>query len=343
MFRYACIVYSFAFVLFSGVMVSAQIDPRNGSISGRVSISGKPAVNKKVNAVGGKQEGGSSGLIGGRPDQQETFSALTDGDGRYRITGLPAGTFAVEAQMPAYVDEKKSGERIITLDRSEQVENIDILLVRGGVITGRITDSAGTPLIAKKVRLQRAQDGTTNDQSATINGFGFNPDFAETDDRGIYRAFGLPTGKYIVSAGSGTFGDQSQKYPLTYHPDATDEKEATKIEVKEGGEVTGVDIRIGSEKGIYEAVGRVVDAESGAPVARASLLCSRIEEPGESPVHSSANTTSDEQGNFRFTGLPTGKYSVSITPDFLGPKQGEYFTEEVTFRIADTNVSGVEV
>src|SRR5262245_14499186 len=299
MFRYACVVYSFVFILFFGVTVFAQIDPRNGSISGRVTVGGKPAVNKKVNAVGGKQEGGSSGLISGRPDQQETFSALTDGDGRYRITGLPAGTFTVEAQMAAYVDEKKPGERLITLDRSEQVENIDILLVRGGVITGRIIDSTGNPLIAKKVRLQRAQDGTANDQSATINGFGFTPDFAETDDRGIYRAFGLPAGKYIVSAGSGIFGDMSQKYSLTYHTDASDEKAATRIEVKEGGEVTGVDIRIGSEKGIYEAVGRVVDAETGAPVPRASLICSRIEEPGESPVHSSATTTSDEQGNFR--------------------------------------------
>ncbi|MCI0662908.1 MAG: carboxypeptidase regulatory-like domain-containing protein [Acidobacteria bacterium] len=346
MFRYACIVNSFAFVLHFSVLAIAQtggIDPRNGSISGRVTISGKPVVNKKVNAVGGKQEGSTSGLIDGRPDQQETFSALTDGDGRYRITGLPAGTFTVEAQMAAYVDEKKPGSRSITLDRSEQVEKNDISLVRGGVITGRITDSTGNPLIAKKVRLQRAQDGTAGDQNATINGFGLNPDIAETDDRGIYRAFGLPAGKYIVSAGSGIFGDGSNKYPLTYHLDETDEKQATRIEVKEGSEVTGIDIRIGSEKGTYEALGRVIDAETGVPVPRASLVCSRIEESGESPVHSSANSNSDEQGNFRFTGLLTGKYSISITPDFLGPKQGEYFTEEATFRIADTNVSGVEV
>src|SRR5215475_7259036 len=151
MYRFACFIHSFALILFFNVIVCAQADPRNGSISGRLIISGKPAVNKKINVVGGKQE---------------TFSALTDSDGRYRITGLPAGTFTVEAQMAAYVDEKKSGSRSrsITLDRSEQAENIDLSLVRGGVITGRITDSTGHPLIAMKVRLQLAQEEIARDQ-----------------------------------------------------------------------------------------------------------------------------------------------------------------------------------
>jgi|SRR5262245_1432763 len=346
MYRFACFIYSLALVLFFNVIVCAQADPRNGSISGRLTISGKPAVNKKINVVGGKQEDGSSGMINGRPGQQESFSALTDSDGRYRITGLPAGTFTVEAQMAAYVDEKKSGSRArsITLDRSEQVENIDLSLVRGGVITGRITDSTGRPLIAMKVRLQLAEEESARDQNLrAMQGFSLYSEFAETDDRGIYRAYGLPAGKYILSAGSGIFGDVSQKYPLTYHPDATDDKQATRIEVKEGSEVTGVDIRIGSERGTYEAVGRVIDAESGEPVPRASLMCFRIQEPGESPVQSSANATSDAQGNFRFAGLPSGNYSVSFSPDFLSTSQGEYYTEETTFRIADTNLAGVEV
>jgi len=342
MYRFACFIHSFALILFFNLIVCAQADPRNGSISGRLIISGKPAVNKKINVVGGKQEDASSGLINGRPGQQETFSALTDSDGRYRITGLPAGTFTVEAQMAAYVDEKKSGSRSrsITLDRSEQVENIDLSLVRGGVITGQVTDSTGHPLIAVKVKLQLAQE---DQNPRTTPGISLYTEFFETDDRGIYRAYGLTAGKYILSVGSGIYGDVSQKYPLTYHPDATDDKQATRIEVKEGSEVTGVDIRIGSERGTYEAVGRVIDAETGEPVPRASLMCYRVQEPGESPVQSSANATSDAQGNFRFAGLPSGNYSVSFSPDFLSTRQGEYYTEETTFRIADTNLAGVEV
>jgi Carboxypeptidase regulatory-like domain len=342
--HYACITYIFALVLSLDLLVCAQTDPRTGSVSGRVTINGKPAANKKINITGENSSDGAFDFSIGRPEGGQSYSAMTDGDGRYRITGLPAGTFTLEAQLPAYVDEKKSGsrQRSITLDRGEQVENVDLSLVRGGVITGRITDSKGNPLIAKQVRLQIVKEEGARDVNLIQAVPGLN-DFFETDDRGIYRAYGLPEGKYLVSVGSGVFGDVSHKYPLTYHPDATDEKQATIIDVREGSEATGIDIRIVSETETYEALGRVIDADTGEPVPQASLVCIKTEESGAAPENLSKNAVSDAQGNFRFTGLPSGRYSVSLSPEFFSSKPGEYYTEENNFSIAGSNLSGVEV
>jgi len=355
--RSAWLVSFFSCVFFLNSIVCAQTgvpDPRNGSISGRITINGKPAVYKKVNAIESNPEVESSGIFLAGPGQSQTYSALTDADGRYRITGLPEGTFTVEAKMAAYVGEKKSGSRSrpVTLDRGEQVENIDLSLVRGGVISGRVTDSKGYPLIAKKVRLQRVQDAVENADPflqgiQVLRGLisiSNNLEDFETDDRGIYRAYGLPAGTYIISMGSGSYGDASYKYPLTYHPAVTDDKHATRIKVEEGSEVTGVDIQIGSARSTYEAVGKVIDAETELPLPRAPIVCYlQNEDSGEAPVNYQTNAITDERGNFRFSGLPSGRYVVSISPDFLQSRQSDYYTEGAIFRIVDANVSELEI
>ena len=77
----------------------------------------------------------------------------------------------------------------------------------------------------------------------------------DTDDRGVYRFYGLPAG---VSSQRGRRGISGRAYHnnfRTYYPDATDQSQAKIIEVKEGAEVTNIDIRLGVGKDTYEAVG----------------------------------------------------------------------------------------
>jgi Carboxypeptidase regulatory-like domain len=345
--RLASFFLSIIFILLLSLTVCAQTQtrdsiPGNASISGRVTIGGNPAVNKKVTVAEMKTQGESAGisLEGLDPDGGEAFSALTDADGRYRVTGLPAGNYSVKVELAAYVPEKQGSERsrTIALDKDEVAENVDFSLVRGGVLTGRVTDSEGKPLIARLVRLQNVQGG----QKSEVIG-PFDNDMFQTDDRGVYRLYGLPAGRYIVSVGSASFGNASHKYPLTYHPDVTDEKQATVIEVKEGSEITGVDIRLGSVKTTYEAIGKVIDADTGSPVAKASLICFGSSESGGGPLGSNAMANTDAQGNFRFAGLPPGHYTVAISPDFLIFGQGEYYSEDAKFQITNGNISGVEV
>ena len=116
------------------------------------------------------------------------FRSTTDQDGKYRITNVTPGTYEVIPASPAYVATE--GRKSLIVGKNETVENIDIALERGGVITGKVTDADGHPVIEETVYV-----AATKAQRL--------PYFREvrTDDRGIYRAYGVPPGGYKVSAG----------------------------------------------------------------------------------------------------------------------------------------------
>jgi hypothetical protein len=172
----------------------------------------------------------------------------------------------------------------------------------------------------------------------------FMYEMSETDDRGVYRLYGLPPGRYVICAGGEGWGDPFRggggKFPRTYHPDTTDEKQARVIEIKEGSEVTDVDIRFGSARKTYEAAGRVVDKETGKPVPRSYVSCSSKPEKDGSISGYSTNAIADGQGAFKLSGLLPGRYQAMIM-DVLG--ETGYTSEAAEFEIADDNVSGVEL
>jgi hypothetical protein len=268
----------------------------------------------------------------------------TDGDGRYLVGGLAEGRYVVSAMLKAFVTADNSSNfslnRWVNLDEGEAREKIDFALIRGGVMTGKVIDDEGAPLIARRVQLYRVDE---QGQKGYYEGPFMNEMF-ETDDRGVYRLFGLPPGRYIISAGGEGGGNPTRggggKFALTYHPDTTDEKQARVIEIKEGSDVTDIDIRFGSARKTYEAAGRVVDRETGKPVPRINVSGWSIVEAGGSSSVFSTTAIADLQGAFKLSGLPPGRYQAEAM-DGLG--ETGYTSDPVDFEITNDNVSGVEV
>src|SRR5215831_4855865 len=333
----------------SGARANAQTPqrdnrPRTASVSGRVTIAGKPAANAVITVVETNLKPGAGESELRIPLQAKTRS---DSDGRYLVGGLAEGRYVVSAMLNAFVAAGGSGNqelsRTVSLDEGEAREKMDFALIRGGVMTGKVVDNEGAPLIAKRIQLY------------TVDGQGQKRDYqgrfmyemyemAETDDRGVYRLYGLPPGRYVIFAGGEGWGDPFRggggKFPRTYHPDTTDEKQARVIEVKEGSEVTDVDIRFGSARKTYEAAGRVVDKETGKPVPRSYVSCSSKPEKDGSGSGYSTNAITDGQGGFKLSGLPPGRYQAMIMED-LG--ETGYTSEAAEFEITDDNVNGVEL
>lgn len=321
--------------------------PRNCSISGRVIIGGNPAFNKTILVAELRAPGGggsihiSNDAFAGDAIVQ---SLKTDADGRYQVANLRAGNYEVRVQADAYVAEKRSDlrQRHVTLDDGEAAENVDFALVRGGVITGRVIDAAGHPLIAHRLQVHPVREDGQREPPHDFP----NHEAFETDDRGIYRLYGLHAGRYRLSvggAGYSPFGAPANKYPVTYHPDTTDEKQAKIIEVKEGAEVTEVDIRLGAKKTTYTVAGRVLDAENNQPLAQVRLMCFGRGGSDAAPVGFNGTATTDVKGNFRLDGLPSGQYSIQLTPSFGSFVQSEHYLEQTKFEIKDADLSGVEI
>jgi hypothetical protein len=248
--------------------------PRTASISGRVTVGGAPAANALVMVaeVDPKLKNWWPVKSFNMPEQRAFIKARTDGDGRYRVTRLTEGSYMIRALSKAYTSPRNSSDfgasRSITLDEGESRDDVDIAMVRGGVITGRVSNAEGMALIGGGLQLL-SLDEKGNSRSES----GYQMEW-RTDDRGVYRIYGLPAGRYLLSAGGeGGYGLANRILPRTFYPDVTDQKQAKIIEVKEGAEVTDIDIRLGAAKNTYEATGRVIDAETGQPLPEVSVGC----------------------------------------------------------------------
>jgi 5-hydroxyisourate hydrolase-like protein (transthyretin family) len=324
-----------------------DLRPRNCSIYGRVTINGQPAVNVQISIAEAPNNRNQPELIRQSPDGsigKTVFSVRTDTDGRYRQTNLPNGRYVIRAASRAFVSADGSQEgnelKTVTLDPGESRDNLDFALVRGGVITGQITDSEGRPVIAQSALLFRVipqPNGQPQIQQARGE-FGES----QTDDRGIYRIYGLPPGNYVIGAGGNRDYFSSGKYAQTFYPEASDEKQAKIIQVKTGEEVTGINLRLGSSGKTFEVVGRVVDAETGKPVPNVDVSCQKVsDEQSAEDSDSSGSGRTDRLGNFRITGLKPGKFGTAIHAPWQ--ETIDFYAEPATFEITDGDVSGVEI
>ncbi len=317
------------------------------SVTGQIKIGETPARGVSVSLVAGDR----------RTNTEAMTRVTTDADGRYKFTNLAAGNFRVTVLSPGYIvfgtsDLVRNGQQVV-LKEGEAVERIDFTLTRGGVITGKVVNSNNRPVIGEGVNLSTVDDAGQQTPFNPPNGAGG----LRTDDRGVYRVYGLPPGKYLVSAGQADgrgggpgFMAASRAHIRTFHPEATDVSQATPITVEAGKEVSEIDIRLTSLE-TFAAVGRVIEAESGNPVVGVLIGHSSVRTGGRGQmpapqmpqIPGGTDGMSGEEGAFRIEGLARGRYSVYVAQDSQNPATTEYYSEPTTFEITGSDATGLEI
>lgn len=306
--------------------------PANSVITGRLTIKGEPAPHIVVLLLNQEQ-------FNNRPTVAQT---TTDADGRYRLSDLAAGNYAVQPRAPAYIASGNNSffgaQKSVKLEAGETVNDVDFTLVRGGVITGRVIDAEGKPLISEQIRLSPADE---NKYTGSLGALAFR---FRTDDRGIYRLYGVPPGRYVVSAGSERqefiMGVSGQLYrSQTFHPNAITRAEAKIIEVGEGSEITGTDIVLAAPQPTFQATGRVVDAITGEPVAGAVITYGRVDE-GYFSGTGSDNRPTDAEGRFTLESLKSGEYGAFLY-NYRIPDNN--YSNVTRFTIKDGDANGLEI
>ena len=307
------------------------------SISGRVTIDGKAVAGITVAATTS-----SSPL-----DNRTVAKATTDDDGNYQLTGLAAGQFTIMPLAKAFVVQtsgayKQPGQSI-TVAEGETITKIDFALVRGGVITGRITDTEGRPVIGERVNVV-AKNTPDTGRPVTM----FDGPRNRTDDRGIYRVYGLSPGNYTVSigqaAGTGNvaiMGMGGSQYTKTFYPGVSEEARATILEINEGTEISNIDIVAGKSGRGFSVSGRVVDADSGQPVANVFVVHSSLNEGTQQlgGINFSGSQT-DANGKFRLENVQPGHYAAYM---FATGEGTTSYSDQTPFDVTDGDVSGVEI
>ena len=68
---------------------------------------------------------------------------VTGADGKFRLTGIPAGAYVVVAEATGYVAARS---KRATLTLGQNLGGLELVLRRGGFVAGRVTDQRGTPV-----------------------------------------------------------------------------------------------------------------------------------------------------------------------------------------------------
>jgi len=266
--------------------VARPVQSATGKISGRVSSNaGRPVKYARVELH----------------RVAETYFAFaaetrTDAHGNFTFEGVAPGTYVLRASQIGFFspDPERAFTDPVELLAGQHVQDLDLRLIAGGAITGRIADEEGDPVIAAEVIALRFQ----------ANGELIHHANAQTDDRGVYRLFGLPPGHYVISVRLPDHG-RSRRWTLRYFPGVLSREEAARISVSEGQEVEGIDITFKPVKGA-RLMGRVILEKDGRPV-RARLTLS-----GQDLLTLSTHT--DSAGRYEFLDIPLGQHHVSVEP-----------------------------
>jgi hypothetical protein len=308
------------------------IKPNTDVITGRVVAGDQPAARVMV----GLLRTGYNNYVSDR-----TFPKVaTNAEGRFRIEQVPAGSFSLSVNAPGYVAEARPGfyvpSKPILVSEGETVEVPDIGLTRGGVITGKVLDQAGKPLIEQHVNVWRLdQRGQKSNWHPSDSG-----NVMMTDDRGVYRVFGLAEGRYLISAGlEQQLLVRGLPVKRTFYPDTTEEQQAKPIQVTLGSETKDIDIRLitDSVKG-HAVLVRVVDAETGAPLGGVLTLHGAM--IGDR-LGGGLLVVTDERGIARYEGISPGRYGIRVESNVVTPS--DYFSDPIIYELTDTDVEGLEI
>ena len=293
-----------------------------GAITGKVvneSGQGLPNVSVRVRAISAQGPG-------------EIVN--TDRDGGFKASGLQRGPHTVLAYMPAYTPLLREPEnRQPTL--YQVGDSITLVLIRGRVLTGKVTTSEGEPVVAIGVRVEMLRDGNGRRITST-------PMYREgpTDDRGIYRIYGLPAGTYIVGAG-GTHdysrtGINAFESNIPTHAPSSTRETAAEITVRAGEETTDVDIRYRAE------FGRTISGIVSGPVHESSgfvVTLTSIDDRGaekNDPLYQEPGTR-----EFVFTGIADGDYYLTAHSYF--EKDERVVSESKVLKIRSADVTGIDL
>jgi protocatechuate 3,4-dioxygenase beta subunit len=325
---------------------ATQDQVSTASVSGRVTVGDKAAPGVSVQL---RRDPTDVKDLFEAMSQASSARATTNPDGTYQIADLPPGKYTVVVGKAAFVlaETFARPEREIVLTPGETVKGVDFSLVRGGVITGRVTQSDGRALVGGFVNVRRVleRSPTNVEAGAAVGTFGGFPDSGRifTDDRGIYRAFGLAPGQYKVGvtkvSGSGlaALNDMVRPGTQTFYPGVTDDAHATPVDVKSGSETTGVDIRLGQPDRTFSASGRVIDSTTGRPVPGIMVIAA----PDAGPVTGLGGMSqpSNSRGEFKLDKLTPGHYRATPFSGF--ETAPERYAEPAEFEIKTDDVTGL--
>jgi len=252
-------------------------------------------------------------------DQLGRFEVGDLAPGRYRVQWMRPGYFTppvgTAGPDPAMISSLKAQlgtndlfiasppaatSVTIEIQPQEKVGGFVFTLIPGGVISGRVFDPMGTPLVSVPLTALTLsyEDGhkVLRPGNSSIS-----------DDRGNFRLFGLRPGEYYIRADY----RPSMTAVRVYFPGVTTLADAVPIVVNENGESPGANFSIpngGTVKvsGTVNGPGNMT--RSNIQFSLLPVGTDRLEDPSTFSIPNTASAESRAVGEFELRSVPPGRY-----------------------------------
>lgn len=218
-------------------------------------------------------EGARIQILRGR---RRLADGLSDGSGSFSVGPIPAGHIRVVANHDEYAEVSSRYPRV-------PEEPIELVVKSGALLEGRVVIAqTGEPIRRASVRVAM---GTGENDRAMRRVLDRG---TRTDEEGRFSFQGLPPGKVSLAASAGGYAVS----------------EARLVDIEGGTRITDIVFELQRESVVQ---GRIVDDQSGNPIARA-LVVFRPPYPAGARR---ARSTSD--GKFRLKGVSPGTVSIEVS------------------------------
>jgi protocatechuate 3,4-dioxygenase beta subunit len=326
------------------------------SISGTVTRADThlPLKNVQVTIMG-RGEGTSDAADAG--DEVESSpgyqsSTNTDEKGHFEFADLAPGTYYLRAAHTGMVMKgtQPGNAQLIRL-QAGQSQNLSLIMLPGGAITGRVINEEGEPM-------QNVSVAAMHYVYTVAGRHLMEAKRATSDDKGEYRLFNLKPGSYLLMADTtrGTYEDgnvamalgthqragaakQDQKiYAPTYYQNESSPEQASPIVLKPGEETQ-------ANFALVRVSGHHISGKlSGVPTPKAGdkleqSRCFVMARRAGSPFPVAYVLVVDKDSSFDFGPIVPGKYTIiAMQPQSEGTVTG---SKEVV--VSSTDVTGVNL
>ena len=265
------------------------------------------------------------------------MSVTADQDGRFELSGLPAGRLQITAAKVGYSPPGAAamdlppnlGVRVDLAD-GEVRERVDITLAPWGSLSGRIVDELGEPVQGVSVQLLQVRyQGGRRRLVGAMGGM------RQTDDLGRYRIFGLAPRPYVVSAAVGDVSSaELPGYTRSYYPGTPNAGDAQFVTVGVSTEISGIDFSLSRAK-TATISGTLLNA-AGEPSTSGGVRLIPSQRSGAITAVA-AGARLERDGRFEFPNVTPGQYVIQVD---RGRRSS---SREAEFAAVPVSVDGVDI
>lgn len=233
-----------------------------------------------------------------RGGENQTFEAVTDSNGNYEVSGIPAGEYYISPNLVDNVNYSTGGTSVRVNDKGCVKQDFEIQPTNQ--IAGRVVDAEGLPV--GKVSVEAIPIGYTRPVYDIFDG----SEKGETDGDGNFTISNVPPGQYILAVNHNIPPDVDSPFPTIFYPNTLNRAEAIAVEISLGQKVDSLELRLPVRLAKKQITGSVAFAD-GKPAGGVTVY---LKEDEYSICCVMKEVKTNTAGNFVLTGYEGRKYRI---------------------------------